>query len=237
MRLSVNNVILSSKYPIFGEKLKQLGYHVIPGEIVPNLIPYERDHVDMQCLILDNTAFVLKECRQLAESLEPYYHVILTENPIAGKYPSNVRLNAAVLGKTVIANTKHLDKAFTSYCNAHDYQLIHVNQGYAKCSCAIVSDNALITADNGIYNSLRESNIEVLRIRQGRVKLKGAEYGFIGGASGLDIKNNKRILYFSGCIERHPDYPEIKPFCDRYGTEIKSLSEEELIDIGGMIFC
>lgn len=233
----MNKVILSGEYPIFGKRLSELGYHVFYTEPLPQLISYERYHADMQCLIFDDHAFVLKESTSLADTLSEYYHVVLTEENIGGKYPDNVRLNAAVVGNTIVANLKALDKKVLTYAEKAGYQLIHVNQGYAKCSMAVVSDRAVITADSGIYNSLKETNIDVLKIRQGRVKLSGAEYGFIGGASGSDSNNGKRTIYFAGCIERHPDYDDIKMFCDQHRTEIVSLTEDNLTDIGGMIFC
>ena len=233
----MNKVILSARYPQFTNALKRRGYHVIESEILENLIPYERDHADMQCLILHDTAFVLRECPRLAAALKPYYRVILTRSDIGGEYPDNIRLNAAVLGKNIIANTKYLDESVKEYAKQHGYQMIHVNQGYAKCSCAVVSDNALITADNGIYHSLKETNIEVLKIRQGRVELKGADCGFIGGASGQDISKNERILYFAGDICTHPDHAQISAFCEKHGTKAVSLTNGDLIDIGGMLFC
>lgn len=233
----MNNVILSTKYPVFAEKLTKLGYTVIGSELLPQLIPYERDHADMQCLIIDDTAFVLKECKALAERLKTRFNVVLTEYDIGVEYPRNVSLNAAVVGKNVIARLASLDKQVISYCRTHGYRLINVNQGYTKCSCAVVCDNAIITADNGIYNSLKEYKIEVLKIKQGRVELKGADSGFIGGASGLDVQDGKRILYFAGDISRHPSYESIKMFCAAHETEIRSLTDTELIDIGGMIFC
>lgn len=237
LRRSVNKVILSGEYPVFGKRLSELGYHVILTKPLPQLISYERYHADMQCLIFDDHAFVLRECTSLAETLSEYYHVVLADENIDGKYPDNVRLNAAVVGNTIVANLKALDKKVMTYAEKAGYQLIHVNQGYAKCSTTVVSDRAVITADNGIYNSFKEAKIDVLKIRQGRVKLSGAEYGFIGGTSGLDINNGKRTLYFAGCIERHPDYDDIKMFCDQHQTEIVSLTEDNLTDIGGIIFC
>lgn len=233
----MNNVILSGEYLEYAERLSQRGYHVIFTEELPQLIEYERSHADMQCLILDDTAFILKECPCLAEQLKSIYHVVFTDNDVGGKYPANVRLNAAVVGKTVIANMKALDVQVVRYCENHGYRMIHVNQGYAKCSCAIVSDNAIITADNGIYNSLEETNIEVLKIRQGRVRLDGAEYGFIGGDSGLDICDNNRTLYFAGDIQTHSDYQQIRQFCEKHNTQIVSLTDSELVDIGGILFC
>lgn len=72
----MNNVILSARYPQFGERLKRRGYHVIHSESLDRLIPYERDHADLQCLILDDTAFVCGRCRRLAEALGGLYRVV-----------------------------------------------------------------------------------------------------------------------------------------------------------------
>lgn len=233
----MNNVVLSTKYPIFAEKLTKLGYNVISSEQLSQLIPYEQDHADIQCLILDNTAFILRECTTLAERLKPLCNVVLTADDIGAEYPKNVRLNTAVIGKNVIARLDSLDNRVKSYCQSHGYRLINVRQGYAGCSCAVVSDHALITADNGVFNSLKEYKIDVLRIEQGRVSLKGVDYGFIGGASGLDIRSDKRILYFTGDIKRHPSGSDIEEFCKLHDTEIWCLTDAELTDIGGMIFC
>ena len=231
----MTDAILSGAYPVFGERFEQLGYHVIDTKPLELLIPYEQYQADLQCLILDHTAFVLKECRYLAERLKERYDIVSTDEDIGGKYPANVRLNAVVLGRTVIANLRTLDNRVIDYCRKHDYELIHVNQGYARCSCAVVGDHAIITADNGIYNSLQEYKIEALRIEQGRVSLPGADYGFIGGASGYDPQ--KRILYFAGNIQDHPDYERIKSFCEKHDTDICSLTDTELTDVGGIVFC
>lgn len=233
----MNNVILSGKHPQYADTLRRRGYNVILSEYVECLIPYERGHADMQCLIIDDTAFVLRCCKRLTEALGGLYNVILCGDDIRAAYPGNVALNAAQAGKRLIARSDSLAPEVKEYCTENGYELINVRQGYAKCSCAIVSDNALITADRGIYNSLKESNIDILLIEEGRVALEGADYGFIGGASGLDITGGKRTLYFSGDITRHPDYQRIKAFCIKNDTETVSLTNDELIDIGGMIFC
>lgn len=233
----MNNVILSGKYPPFSRELSQRGYHVIESAIIDSLIPYERDHADMQCLILDDTAFVQKQCTALAQALGTRYRIELCAEQISGAYPANVALNCAVVGRYVIAREDAMEPKVREYCRNHGYQIIPVRQGYAKCSCAVVSDNAIITADKGIYNSLREYKINVLLIEQGRVRLNGAPYGFIGGASGLADVHGKRTLYLCGDVELHPDGRRIREFCKEHHTEIDCLSSSELIDIGGMIFC
>ena len=233
----MNNVILSLKYPQFADELRRRGYHVIASESVDCLIPYERDHADLQCLILDDTAFVLSSCKMLAHALGGLHRVISCGSDIGADYPANVALSAAAVGRYVIARTDSLDENVREYCENNGYKLINVRQGYAKCGCAIISDNAIITADKGIFNSLKETNIDVLLIEEGRVRLEGAPYGFIGGASGPDIRDGKRILYFCGDVTGHPDYTRIKEFCERHGTKIVSLSDDALTDIGGMVFC
>ena len=233
----MNNVILSAKHPIFAAKLQQLGYHVIHSESVGCFIPYEQDHADMQCLILDQTAFVLDCCHRLKQALSEYYQVVSCSEGISGAYPHNVALNALLLGKRVIARVDSLDEKIKRYCAENRYELIHVKQGYTKCSCAVVNDHAIITADKGVYRSLKELNIDILLIEEGRVKLDGAPCGFIGGATGLDHSPDKRTLYFSGNIQLHPDGERIERFCEQHGTEAISLSEDEVRDIGGIIFC
>lgn len=232
----MNNVILSVKHPEFARRLRALGYHVIPGENLLTHVPYEGDHADMQCLILDDTAFVADGCESLRTALGSRYNVVSCAGNIRGRYPDNVALNAAVVGSYVICRTDALDPAVRAYCGAHGYQLIHVRQGYAKCSCAAVGERAIITADKGIYNSVSEiSEIDARLIGEGSVLLTGAEYGFIGGASGYDP--DRHTLYFCGSVEQHPDSGRIMSFCEDHDVRIVSLTDEMLIDIGGIIFC
>ena len=231
----MSKAVLSDKYPEYADKLTELGYNVIPTGRIESFIEYERDHADMQCLIIDDTAFVLRRCDILASALKSSYNVVLCGDNISGRYPDNVALNAAVTGKSVICKADSLDKNVTGYCREHGYELISVRQGYAKCSCAVVSDKALITADMSIYRALSDTGIDTLLIGQGSVRLEGAEYGFIGGASGYN--KAEQTLYFCGNIDTHPDSEVIRAFCKKHGTDIVCLSEGALTDIGGIIFC
>ena len=227
--------ILSAKYPQFAESLHQNGYSIIYSENVSCLIDFEQEHADLQCLLIDNTAFVLQRCKSLAESLKSHCNIILCADDIGRDYPKNTALSATVVGKNVICRTDSIDKNVEEYCKRNEYRLINVRQGYAKCACAIVSDNAIITADKGIYRDLAGTEIEVLLIKEGRVRLDGANHGFVGGASGYDSVERK--LYFCGDIMKHPDYERIIKFCETQKTHIVSLTSDELIDIGGILFC
>ena len=231
----MSKAILTAKYPQFTQRLSDFGYEVIPSETVSCFIGYEQQHADMQCLILNDTAFVLNCCKSLANALKSAYNVVLCADDIGGEYPQNVALNAAVLGKNLICRVDSLDDKVKAYCKANGFTLINVKQGYAKCSCAVVSDNAVITEDVGIYRTLSKTDIEVLLIGKGSVNLEGADCGFIGGATGYDRSNN--TLYFCGDICEHPDFDKIKGFCDQHGTKIECLSDSQLLDIGGILFC
>ena len=231
----MNKAILSVKYPQYAGQLQKLGYVIIPSEEIPCKMLYERDHADLQCLILNDTAFVLKRCQRLSEALSDDYHVIGCGERFGGAYPDNVLLNAVLLDNKLICRVPSLDDKVKEYCAKHDIELIHINQGYTKCSCAVISDHALITADQGIAKTLSDTDIDVLTVGEGSISLEGAEYGFIGGASGYD--RDKRTLFFCGDITRHPDYAKIKCFCDAHGTQIVNLSNDNLTDIGGIIIC
>lgn len=231
----MNRAILSAKYPQFAARLREYGYGIIQSETIPCSIPYERDHVDLQCLILNDTAFVLSCCTRLSEALSRDYHVILCGERFSGSYPDNTRLSAVTCGNKLIGRIASLDEKVKAYCHEHEIELINVNQGYAKCSCVQIAENAVITADNGIISALRNTEIDVLPIGKGSVRLDGAEYGFLGGASGYD--RDKHTVYFCGDIDRHPDSKQIKRFCEIHHTKVISLSDDELTDIGGIIFC
>lgn len=231
----MNKAILSTKEPQFAARLQNLGYDIIPSEEIPCEMPYERDHADLQCLILNDTAFVLSCCERLSEALSDDYHVISCGSRFSAKYPDNVCLSAVQCGDQLICRKESLDTEIKKYCQRNDIKLISVNQGYTKCSCAQIADHAIMTADSGIINALNGTDIDVLPIGKGSIRLNGAEYGFIGGASGFD--RVKRTIFFCGDFEKHPDYQRIKSYCAKYKTKIISLTDDELTDIGGIIFC
>ena len=172
----MNKAILSKKDPQFAAKLQEYGYEIIPSETIPCNAPYERDHADLQCLILHHTAFVLSRCKRLINALSADYQVIPCGERFSGQYPDNTCLSAVPCGDKLIGRIASLDEKIKEYCRNNGLELINVNQGYAKCSCVPIADNAVITADKGIINTLRNTNIDVLPIGKGSVRLEGAEY-------------------------------------------------------------
>lgn len=228
--------IISRKVPKICDKLSEFGYKLIYSETVDGFISYEQNHADMQCIAVDNKVFVLKECTKLGNELSKLgFNVAFTKKDANGSYPDNILLNAKIIGKTIIGKLNKLDKGLIDYCKNNGFSLSDTNQGYTACSILKVNDNSAITADESIYKSLKNCDIDVLKIREGHIKLCGAgenTYGFIGGASATLDNNN--ILFF-GDIINHPDCNAIIDFCESRNVSVHSISDIELTDIGGAI--
>ena len=147
-------------------------------------------------------------------------------------YPENVKFNAVCLDKYFIHNLKHTSPALLDEAQKRGLELINVKQGYTKCNVVVVDGHSVITADDGIFRALSKySDIDVLKIRQGFVKLSGFEYGFLGGASGR-VGNE---IIFNGNLAAPPDFDVICEFIKSRGLEVRYFPEYELEDIGSII--
>ncbi len=157
------------------------------------------------------------------------FHADLSE--IGKEYPENIAYNALCLDKYFIHNLKYTSKRLLNEAKRRGMELIHVKQGYTKCSCVFVNGRSVITSDDGISKTLSAiPDIDILKVSPGYVCLRGFEYGFIGGASGL--VGDK--LVFSGDITKHPDFAEILKFCLERNVEIEYF-EYPLEDIGSIL--
>lgn len=227
--------IVSSQVPQICDKLKELGFKLIYTECVDEFISYEKHHADMQCISVDDKLFVLKNAKTTAKLLsDTGFNVTITNDKATGKYPDNIKLNALVLNKRVVGKINNLDKTLIDYIKDKEYECINVNQGYTACSCCKINNNAVITSDISIYNTLLKHNIDVLKISEGNIVLhgsKGGEHGFIGGASAT-FDNN--VIFF-GNIMKHPDYLKINEFCEKHTTNIINIENIPLTDIGGSL--
>ena len=146
-------------------------------------------------------------------------------------YPENVKYNAVCLGKYFIHNLDYTSPELLDEARHSGKICVDVPQGYTKCNMAVVHDEAAITADQGIANALKETDIDLLLVSQGHVLLKGFPYGFLGGASGkVDDK-----MVFHGDLSAHPDFGKIKDFVEKHKCKLVYFEEFELEDIGSII--
>ncbi|MBQ5562398.1 MAG: hypothetical protein IIT39_03330 [Clostridia bacterium] len=210
----VSEVIMSDYKPLLKKELEIMGIRVqVPKrlEFVEGLESY---HADMAvCHLGGNRFFYADEIDETVTAKKPL-------------------LNVCIFGDNVICNIRKAYKPLIETIEKGGKRILHTNQSYAKCSCAVVGENAIITSDEGIYRVCIENKIDVLKISVGDIQLDGYDYGFIGGCCGFVDKNT---LVFSGNVKLHKNYEDIKAFAGNYNVDVVSLSGEMLYDIGGIL--
>lgn len=230
----VTKVIISDRYNNITAELHKLGIKTVEAKPLDSVYGSEKYHADVSCIHLGgNKIITAKNNTDLLDKLQnDRFDIIPSQRSIYGGYKTCVALNAVLLNDFVICNTNLADKELLKQCELLGYKTVHINQGYAKCSTAIVSENAVITSDDGIYKAAVANDIDALKISSGYIKLEGYDYGFIGGACG---KIGADALAFCGDIKSHPNYESIRSFCINHGVYICSIGQSELTDIGGIL--
>lgn len=226
-----NFIIMSDEKPEINESIKKLGFKVISSDNIECILPFERRHADIQCLRINDTFFLLKEAQRLKDKLlSSGLNTIDIDEDIAPEYPQNVLLNAVYMNKKLYCKADSMAKAVKKHCENNNIKIVNVNQGYTKCSTAVLGD-CFITADKGIFEAMSRNGEEGLLIDSGDIELDGVDYGFIGGCTFY----HKDKAYFTGDITQHKSYQNINEFLSDRNIEIICLSNSKLYDIGGFI--
>ena len=219
--------------------LMKHGYYVIklPSEKTlpeaisshPDTLLFRLDNIFVStCDYAEGAAYVFSDIREFSNDSRMFF----IDEQLGNAYPSDAMLNAVCFGNYLIANQKTVSGKILEIATNKGKILKNVNQGYPNCSILKLDEENAITSDAGIYRSLTEIGVNTLLINPGHISLPPYEYGFIGGASGVD-KNN---VFFLGDISTHPDYERIVEFISHLGMKAISLSTEHLQDLGGLIF-
>ena len=157
------------------------------------------------------------------------YAVIKAEREQGSKYPKDVGLCVCATGEYTLYDPKTVDPAVVSLLRG---RLVPVNQGYTRCTAAMVDDHSIITADAGVSREAKDAGMDVLDIAAGYIELKGYDHGFIGGAS---FKINDNTIAFTGKLDGHPDEGRICDFLAGHGQKALILTDRLIFDIGGAI--
>ena len=158
------------------------------------------------------------------------YTVLFGESP-SSPYPSDVKYNAFTVGNRLFCNTKHTDPIILETARAKNYEIIHINQGYAKCSAIPLSNETVITSDIGICKKAREHGIDALLVGNDGVLLDGFPNGFIGGTCAV----SESEIFFSGNIDAHPNGEQIRAFAKKHGKKVSHIPTLPLYDFGSPI--
>src|SRR5690606_17541261 len=116
---------------------------------------------------------------------------------LSRNYPEDIAYNVARIGRYAVHNLQHTDQVLKYYLEEADIEFIHVNQGYSKCSTAVLNEHMALTSDISIHEKLTSYNITCLYINPEVIILNGYNHGFIGGCTGLI---NEKIFLSTGKI-------------------------------------
>ena len=166
------------------------------------------------------------------EKLSPWGFNIICGEEVGKSYPFDIAYNAALVGKFLFCYKKYTEKSIIALAEKRSLKIIDITQGYAKCSIAIVSKDALITGDKQINTAALKNGIDSLLVTNEGVNLIGFNNGFIGGAS-IKIKNK---LFFTGDLSSYKDYNRIKDFCAVHSTELIYIKDAPLYDYGSPLY-
>lgn len=157
--------------------------------------------------------------------------VLRSQNSLTSKYPKDIILNGV---NTDMAFIHNLDNTDPKLLNEVSHKcLINTNQGYSKCSTAVLNNTAFITSDKSIYKALTSNKWDVLLIPPGNILLPGLNYGFIGGTCGM---LNSNTIVFYGSLKYHPQCNEIMDFLKKHSITPIFLYDGPLIDRGSIFF-
>ena len=215
------------------EALGALGVAAVSPVPSPVLPEETSRHADRRrCHAGGAVCFVAPEQPALAERRRREGFTVRFSAPPGAVYPDDIRLNAAVGKDLALGLFAHTDKGLTAFLRQTGRALIPVKQGYAKCGLCFVTENAFITEDPSLAEALERRGAEVLRIAPGDVYLSERHHGFFGGAAGKLAPDK---LAVTGSLSFHRDGDRIRVFCAAHGVAIVELTNDRIIDIGGIL--
>lgn len=216
------------------ENLSKLGLNIILCPPCAKLYPAVSGHPDMQLTIINDKNIVIQKRidKKMLRQLSCFsINLIYSSNELNENYPQDIILNSLIMGDIFIHKISATDPALMDMVK--DKKHINVNQGYTKCSTAVINERAAITSDLGIAAALRNEGIDVLTIPPGDIELPGLNYGFIGGACGL-LDESK--LAFFGDLQYYAYGTQVLSFLEKYNVEPIYLKKGKLTD-RGTLFC
>jgi len=214
-------------------KLRELGYKLIEIPTNKNLYPEISSHVDIHVCKIENQII-------LENSLFNYLNssiYIRGNSSVYGKYPEDIKYNVCIIGNKAIHNFKYTDKTVLEKLKEKNFELINVNQGYTKCSIAVINENSIIISDKGLYNSLKNTDLNILLLDYvPNIKLiNNDEYsnknGFIGGV----ITRIDDYVFVSGDLKLIDKNDMIRNFIVSENLELIESEGLDVIDYGGIV--
>ncbi len=207
------------------EKLSQFGVDMID----PCPCGAQLAHSDLYVHITPEKRFFV--AANSSDSAKGFPEAIVIDSQVGSAYPFDVPLNCVCIGKSLFCNKNTVSSSLLTYYTDLNYNIINVNQGYAKCSVVPLGDS-LITDDDSIASAADRNGISYLKVSKGNVRMKGYAYGFIGGSAGVC----DNTVFWNGDIASHPECDIILDYIRQNGFRSVNLTDGELYDIGSLLF-
>lgn len=207
----------------------------IPTKTVPVFKKSMMRHTDLQLCYIGNGVFLSapEVYEYYSEKLLPFGgKVVCGERALCDTYGDDCAYNILIMGSYAFHNSAFTPVKAQELFEKSGITLIHVNQGYTKCACAPVSENAAITADMSIKKAMDKLGFDCLLIDWEGVSLPGFSNGFFGGCSARISKNE---FYVFGSIKKHPSRDKIIEFLEKYNLVLKEGGNHTPLDVGSMI--
>lgn len=222
--------------PRMKQKLTERGIGILEIPVDDGLQVPVSGHPDMQLVHLHDSLLVAhpRLPSALLDRLKLFgFDVHIGQTYLKAAYPFDIAYNVAILGKVAFHNTQYTDPVLAELLGRCSIRLVHVKQGYSKCSVLAVTPESLITADPTIARAALENGFDVLHLQpQTNIQLPGLNYGFIGGTAGFIDRN---LLAFAGTPEALNDAEAVKAFIQKHGVGWIELGENVLYDLGGLL--
>jgi len=215
------------------QKLKELGYSLFEINSNQNLYYEISSHPDIHCCKILEQLFVSPDLN--------IQNAVIGNTTLAENYPLDVPYNICILGNKSIHNFKYTDSKILEYLNENHFQKIQINQGYSKCSIAVIDENSVIVTNEQIAKKLLEYNINVLCLpysTQKNIKLyknDNLEYSDMNGFIGGCISRIDDIVFVSGDLNYIDTKNKIRDFILERNLKIINFTGKDIIDYGGII--
>ncbi len=227
----VSLVVSGDMPPFLREYLLVRNIKIITCENNIFIDPVVKSHADMSVVHIGNNRVVVDVSQEkIKDKLQREgFEVISSALKAAGQYPDDVKLNVALFGNNAVGAFRYTDSKLLSLIDG--FQKINVKQGYAKCSVLPITEDAIITDDESIFKTLKNT-VDTLLVRKGDIILDGHDYGFIGGSA---AKISKDEILFFGDLKKHCDSDRIISFLEKHYHKAVYFKDYPLYDIGGFI--
>ena len=219
------------------EKLRSLGYELVEIKKSNHVYPEISSHVDIfTCKIDDKIVIEESQYDNIVKKINRK-NIIQGEYRLSEKYPYDISYNVCTIGNKAIHNFKYTEPKIYNLLLEKDFECIEVKQGYSNCSIAVIDNNSIILSDKGLYNSLKNKDLDILFLddeydikllnENGNYSLKT---GFIGGTIAR-VENN--IIIF-GDLDKIDKRKQIRKFIEKKGLNIIEFKGLDVIDYGGI---